>query len=217
MHPPSDMCKRLWRIHPQLRLAWAGRPPTYQGELNPGSFAVVQLYHISDVGRPGEEHTFRQLWDVDWIADEYGYLKTKRVSRGPIFSKDGLPRKDWSPLRVPIFVCTIDEAYHDAVTGEPLGADDVWSGKFLDSIRHWLMPIKDRVKKSHALRNQEIADEAEETAAEMGDFLLWEANKADQRSDASMARKFYRDELEAHEQKQQAADERLRNTYRVPD
>jgi len=213
MHPPVDMCKRLYRIHPQLRLAWAGKP-SIDDKLNNGSFAVVQLYHIRDVGKADETHTFRQLWDYETVTDSLGRPTLKRVDRGPIFSKDGSTKRDWNSLvRVPVFVCTIDEAYTDPVTGEPLKFEDVWTGRFLVAIRRWLMPIKDRIREAQALHAKETIEKANAVSDEMTDFLLWEANKADQRSDASMARKFYRHGYEEIEKKNEKLDKEFQRMF----
>jgi hypothetical protein len=217
MYAPSEMCERLYRIHPQLRLAWAGRPPAFEGELNPGSFAIIQLYHIQDAGRVGEEVTFRQFWDVDHVINETGDMDTRRIDRGPIFSRTGRVVRDWNTsLRVPIFVATIDDRFVDPVTELKLSTWDVYSGRFLDTMRYWLMPIKDRIKAQVELRNKEIAVAADEVGRDMADFLWWEANKASSRSDTSQARKFHKEERKKFEARQQELDEQARNTYRVP-
>ena len=88
MYAPAHICKALWRIHPWLRFAWAGKP-TVGEELNPGSFAVVQLYHIQDAGKPDEEATYKKFWHVENHLDETNDLRCGRIDRGPIFNKDG--------------------------------------------------------------------------------------------------------------------------------
>lgn len=218
MHAPSEMCERLYKIHPQLRLAWAGRPPKDSEELNPGSFAIVQLYHVQDAGKVDEQTTFRQFWDVEDYLDETGTLRSRRFDRGPIFARDGSTRRDWnSAVRVPIFVSTLDEKFVDPVTELPLSTWDVYSGRFLDTVRFWLMPIKDRIKTQVALRNKEINVAADDVGKEMADYLWWEANKASSRSDTSQARKFHKEERKKFEARQEELTDKALHTYRVPD
>ena len=98
MHPPSWVCRRLHQLHPQLRLAWAGRQRQHDDELNPGSFALVQLYHVQDTGRVDNPTTFRLLWDVDPLVGEDGETTMVKADRGPVFSKNGTTHRDWDNL-----------------------------------------------------------------------------------------------------------------------
>ena len=51
----------------------------------------------------------------------------------------------------------------------------------------------------------------------MTDYLMWEANKSDARSDTSQARKFHKQTRKNLEAQQARIDKNLRNTYRLPE
>lgn len=173
MHAPPHACKSLYRLHPHLRLAWAGRAPKYPGELNPGSFAIVQLYHIRDVGSPSDPTTYRELWHSTVKADAYMEPERVRIDRGPIFSKEGEVTPDWDKnTRVPIFVMTLDEKYVYP-DGEPFKIEDVQSGKFLGAIRTFLTPIKDRKYAADKAKYRRLKEAARGMSEEMGKQWWW--------------------------------------------
>lgn len=152
-------------------MAWAGRERAHPDELNPGSFAVVQLYHISDFGRPDKPHTFREGWELTVKAKEYGEPEFEPVYRGPIFNRWGGAGRDWDPLfRVPVFVATLDES-HSHKDGTPISIGDVFSGSVLETIKWWLIPIKRRIVEMHREQGEELNREAEDVAREATDFL----------------------------------------------
>ena len=77
-YPPVDICRRLARFHPQLRLGWDGENQT---------FGLIQLYHRRDA-----KLTYREFWD----------------NRGPTFSKTGRPIRDWDFwARKPVYLIDI--------------------------------------------------------------------------------------------------------------
>lgn len=160
MHPPSSSCKALYRYHPQLRLAWQGRSRHFAGEMNPGSFALVQLYHRDDVGSLDDPHTFREFWEVKGQFDAgTGELLNVRAYRGPVFNKHGGTSKDYDPLtRVPIFVCTLDGGY-SYPDGEFLTTEDVCTGKFMFAVEAWGTSIKERARKSRIAKAKEVKSE----------------------------------------------------------
>lgn len=161
-----------------------GRDRRHEDDLNAGSFAVVQLYHRNDIGSLDDPHTFREFWDT--TVDEYG--DRIRIDRGPIFAADGSTERDWDPYtRVPVFVMTLDKAYHYA-DGSPITTQDVFQGKFIEAIRHGLKPIVKRVRDSGRARAREVENQADAIGREMGDYLWYEANKTGQTRDTSITR-----------------------------
>ena len=208
MHPPSWVCRRLHQLHPQLRLAWAGRQRQHDDELNPGSFALVQLYHVQDTGRVDNPTTFRLLWDVDPLVGEDGETTMVKADRGPVFSKNGTTHRDWDNLsRVPVFVATLDESYN-------ITTKDVLSGKFLDSIRLWLTPIERRMRESAREKGRQLAGVMDDVAHEATSDLL----KASHRSDAAsvtMANKHAKEDIAKLEKKVEARG-RVEDSFELP-
>lgn len=179
MHPPGWICSALYRIHPHLRMAWAGRDRIHQEELNPGSFAVVQLYHCSDFGQADKPHTYREGWDLTVKPKPFGEPEFEPIYRGPIFNRWGGCQRDWDPLfRVPVFVATIDEEYSHK-DGTPMGIQDVYTGSFLETIRWWLVPIKRRIMEMNREQGKELNQEAEDIGREATDFLWSRAMRPD--------------------------------------
>lgn len=173
MHAPGWVCRRLHELHPQLRLAWAGREKQHADELNPGAFALVQLYHVHDTGHVDCPTTFRLLWDVNPVVGDDGETHMRKVERGPIFNKNGGTKRDWDNLsRVPVFVATLDEEYD-------MGPDDVLSGRFLDSIRHWMTPIERRMRESAREAGRTLSGAIDDVAHEVSADLVKESHKSD--------------------------------------
>ena len=110
--------------------------------MNPGDFALIQLYHISDVGDLNDPSTFRTLWNVQPTLDENGDTRFEKIDRGPIFNKRGGTTRDWDPLfRVPIFVATLNEEFGVSV-------EDILTGRIVEHIKRWMRPIVQRVTES---------------------------------------------------------------------
>ena len=175
MYPPSWACEAIYRIHPQLRVGWAGRPRRNSDELNAGDFALVQLYHISDVGPMSDPITYRETWDVTTVADEYGRTERVKVDRGPIYDKHGVSRRDWDPLfRIPIFVCTLNEAFEI----DRKNSDGVWE-QTIEKIRIWLSPIYDRIRAGEIAKGKRMNAQTEELADVFTDHLWKDANTND--------------------------------------
>ena len=210
MHPPSWICGALHRIHPQLRLAWHGREKRHENELNPGCFALIQLYHVSDVEEFEDPTTFRLPWVADPVEGSDGATRLKRVNRGPIFNKEGGTRMDWdSAFRVPIFVATLDEAYE-------ISTNDVLTGRFLDTVRRWMIPIKRRVAESAIEAGKNLESKADDVAGEMTDFLAHEANKPDATS-IVMANKHAKGDMNKLEKRLEKAHGQLADYYAPPE
>ncbi len=191
MHPPSAVCRALYRLHPQLRLAWQGRSRGGD-ELNAGNFAVVQLFHLKDCGGLADATTYQEFWNVT-TEMEGGTPRRVRANRGPIFNRFGGTSLDYDPaFRFPIFMMTLDDQY-EYPWGDPVdGVTDVMSGKFLIAMEHWLSPIKKRLADSY---DEYVADthyRAEELGREMTDHLWHAANKTGETSDHTVAYKHVR-------------------------
>ena len=139
MHPPEWVCEAVYRKYPQLRLAWAGRDPDYPGEINPGGFAIVQLYHVSDCGDIDEPITYREYWDVTNRVGEDGTVRRVRIDRGPIFARNGSTRRDWDSLfRFPIFCADLSAGYEFPWGEEIHPIKDVMNGRILLALdRDW--------------------------------------------------------------------------------
>lgn len=209
MHPPSWICKALHGVHPQLRLAWCGRERAHEDELNPGSFALVQLYHVSDIRDVDDPSTFRLTWDLDPVQTDDGKTQLRRVDRGPVFAKDGTTRRDWdSAFRVPIFVATLDEEYGFSL-------DDVVSGRFLEQVKQWLRPIEARLREAAEVRGKALETRADDVAGEIADATWFEAKKHTS-SGKIMANKHCRDDMKAFEAKKERAHGKLKNYFQPP-
>ena len=208
MHAPAWVCRRLHDLHPQLRLAWAGREKKYEGELNPGSFALVQLYHISDTGKSDDLTTYRMLWDTESYQGKDGEVRTRRVERGPVFNKSGGCSRDWDPaFRVPVFVATLDEDY-DLTTREVL------DGSFLTSVKRWMTSIERRMRESAREKGRTLAS----TIDDVGHTVAGDLMKDSQKSDAAtviMANKHAKPEMEKLERQAQARGS-IEDSFELP-
>jgi hypothetical protein len=195
MYIPGHICRQLYELHPQLRIGWFGRKRRYTGELNPGSFAVIQLYHIQDAGRPDEEHTYFTFWNPP------GHYF------GPIYNKDGGSRPDWDPVtRVPVCVANLEDF--------DIPLEDVLSGKFLLEVKEWMTPIRTRTVRSIKRRVKDLNDELEDIGGEAAEYLWRQA----QRSDAEtvvMADKHCRRDMERFEARKDWTNRMLGSYYDV--
>jgi len=210
MHPPPWICESLYRIHPQLRLAWHGREREHEDELNPGSFALIQLYHISDVQEFDDPATFRLTWGADPVEGADGATRLKRVDRGPIFNRHGTTKPDWdSAFRVPIFVATLDDDYE-------ISMDDVISGGFLKDIKRWTVPIERRIRESADVAGRDLNSRAEDVGGQMADFLAHEANRPDATT-VIMADKHAKPDMDNFEKKAERAHGQLEDYYTPPE
>ena len=208
MHPPLSVCRSLYALHPQLRLAWAGCEPKSESELNPGSFALVQLYHLSDVGGTADPHTYRTLWDVEPVADMWGIAEMRRIDRGPIFNRRGGTRPDWDPLfRVPVFVATLDKEYG-------VSREDILSGRIVEILRNWMRPIQERIETCAAEKGRQLDRDVDAMGREIAKDVWREAQKPDAET-VIMANKHCRKDIEHLESRKQFGDG-LKDYYSPP-
>jgi hypothetical protein len=174
LHATSDICKALYRLHPQLRLAWVGRERTYPDELNAGSFGLVQLYHSRDVGTPDDPVTYREFYDVTVRPDAFGGYELGHVDRGPIFSRTGSTRRDWDYLtRTPMLIGVLSDY--------GVSHYDVFSKRFLTAVQYWLTSPYDRAVQAAKAKGRE----AKRKVRDMGDQMAADLWKSAQRSDAT--------------------------------
>lgn len=212
MYPPGWVCEALYKINHSLRMGWVGREKRYEDELNPGSFAVIQLYHRSDIGFDDEIKTYREFWDRKILPNEKGIVQFVPAYRGPLFDRYGGSRIDYDPItRVPIFVCTIDENYHHK-DGRPMDIGDVFNGTFLDTIRYWLVPVQRRVREKYRELGKKIADTVQGVGEEAGKHLHFEANKSGH-TGQTVAKKFIKDEMRAVNERHEKSRASLENYY----
>ena len=208
MLAPSWLCKAVYRIHPQLRLAWVGRDRKYEDELNAGSFALVQLFHIRDLGLDDASLQYKTRWDIEFVADEWGNSEGTRIRRGPVFSKNGTCTPDWDPLfRKPMYIANLEDY------GIPLS--EVLSGEFLGTVKEWLTPIKRRVIESAKEQGKLLKTKAEDIGDEAADFLWREAQRSDATS-VIKANKHCKEEMATFEKAKQAAAQ-LPSYYMPPE
>lgn len=219
MHPPGAVCKALYDVHPQLRLAWAGRPPKYPGETNPGSYAIVQLYHIQDCGDLDDTMvTFREFWDTTIRPNAHGQAERVRITRGPIFNKNGGTERDWDPLvRIPVFVMTIDEEYEYPDGSNFRGIEDVHSGKYLVAIKAYLAKdIKTRAIESGIEKGKTVARKIDEIGRDGADYLWHEANKTGETSDTSITYESTRHQLARLDRQNEMMKDEVRDMFLPP-
>lgn len=160
LYPPTVLCKKLANLHPWLRLAWHGRERLGPDDLNPGDFAIIQLYHQKDAGTPSDPKSYF----LHWQELPFG--------RGLIFNKHGGTRPDWDDLcRWPIYVADLGAF---GITKE-----QVFSGEFLETIKYWLRPARVRLEENARQMGKDLKSKAADMAGEQTDFLWSQANNAD--------------------------------------
>jgi hypothetical protein len=160
LYPPEAICQKLYTLHPYLRLAWHVRERQNPDEINPGDFAIIQLYHVKDAGTPDNPNTYLLHWAE---AGE---------GRGPIFNRKGGTRPDWpEDLRRPIYVARLGEY--------GITKDMVMSGEFLEIVKYWLRPSRVRLEENARAMGKELKSKAADIAGEQTDYLWYEANKSD--------------------------------------
>lgn len=208
MHAPSWICRKLYAMHPRLRLAWAGRPAQNADDLNAGSFAIVQLYHRKDCGSPDAPTSFREFWKASSREDPDGTNRAYRLERGPIFSKDGKTIEDWTDSFHPIYVANLKDF---GVSNE-----DVLTGKVLETINRWLTPVTKRMREHAKERGREMDSKVESMSKEMQSYLIRESQKPDAPS-VIMAPKHCKEDMQKFERKMERLNaEKFEETLQPP-
>jgi hypothetical protein len=170
-------------------------------ELNPGSFALVQLYHVRDA-----DGCYRELWDRTDVQDNDYTVRTVRIDRGPVFAKDGGSRKDWDERYVPVYVANLADY---GITPQ-----QVFSGEFLGTVRRWLTPIVKRVVDSAREAGKDLKRQTGDIADEAAKFQWREAQRADA-TRPCLAYKHCKDDMKAWERQRERASN-LENYYMPP-
>lgn len=211
MHPPSSVCEALYRKHPQLRLAWEGRPGK---ELNSGTFGIVQLYHIQDCGDIGDPNTFREYWNVTSQIGESGLVERVKTDRGPIFDRHGGTSLDYDPLfRIPIYVIGLNEQFSFPWGDRIRNIRDTMNGAFLEALDYWMTPIQPRIVDNRKSLEDDLRTRSEDLGGEMTDRLWYEANKTGETSPIT-AYKHEKKNLARYDH--WAQNDRLGDLYGVP-
>lgn len=149
MEAPSYICRKVAEEHKWARIGWMGRDrlPGEFEVMNPGQFALVQLYHTRDYGREGEL-TFREPWKKQW----------------PIQGKDG-GRPDWDPLtRHPVVVATLSK-------------EDVFSGKIIAMVREMSKSIVKRIYEANLTLGRELDCRVQDMCDDIGDRIYKEGQR----------------------------------------
>ena len=189
MFIPAHICKALYDMQPDLRMCWIGKRRKNEGDINPGSFGICQLYHNSNCGTPDEPQTYREFWDVEMkhIAGSYHNV---RVNRGVLFNREGTSERDFDPLfYTPMFI--VDLEHKDF----GLTKYDIFGTKFLRDVRRWLSPMYDRTVKSTNELGAEMNRRAADTAERAADYNWWLANQTSE-TGPRIARKHRKDEIQ---------------------
>jgi hypothetical protein len=177
MIAPGYVCKALYRLHPQLRLGWYGDD---RGE-EFGSFAIIQLYHISDAGTENDPKTLFQRWNPTG------------QHMGPIFNKNGGTSLDYDPLfRVPIVKAKLSDY--------GINTANVLNGRFLDLVKSWLIPLGRRMREDALERASTFKSNKESMVNEMSKDLWSEAQKPDAITN-NIAYKHCKDDIVAFEKR----------------
>ena len=75
MEAPRHVTEALYRVHKQARLGWVGREKGSPEELNPGSFALIQLYHARDASKT----YYGDLWNDRGPISGRPYDRLQRI------------------------------------------------------------------------------------------------------------------------------------------
>jgi hypothetical protein len=212
MWPPRWVCENLYGINRTLRMGWVGRDKKHEDELNPGSFAVVQLYSWYDVGYMDDLKTYREFWDRTLVPNDNGVVQFTPAFRGPLFDRHGGTRVDYDPFdKIPIFVCTIDEQYHHK-DGRAMSTQDVFNGSFLDTIKYWLVPYPRRLREQYREAGKRLANEVHGLGEEAGKFLYRESQRTGHTNNR-IAKKFTKGVMQKAELNHEKSRAQLENYY----
>lgn len=202
MHPPSFVCRSLFRLDPQIRLAWMGRKPAYQGELNPGSFCLVQLWHRDHYGSYAKPNTPNELWNVRPKIMPLGKVELVRAERGPVFSKDGSIKPDWNPFAYEL-------VYRANLRDFGISTEEVLSGAMLRKIERFYRPMKERMEEDRRQHISAVRDTAERVGREAGMRLYQGLQQHDIRLPVMTREDVVRDVRQHEEARQRRNAERL--------
>lgn len=174
MYPPAFVCRKLYELDPQIRLAWLGFKPRYAGELNPGTFCIVQLWKKDHFGSHERPNTPNELWNVQPVRLSTGDVEMRRVDRGPVFNKDAGTRPDWNVLAHEV-------VYRANLKDFGISLEDVMSGAILHKLGRFYRPLKERIEEDERERQWAMRHASEEMGREAGKRLHRALNDCDVR------------------------------------
>lgn len=174
MYPPSHVCRALYRLDPQIRLAWLGFKPQYAGHLNPGTFCIVQLWAKDHYGTFEKPNIPSELWNVQPYREQDGSYQSRRIDRGPVFSKNGDPTPDWD-------LNAYEMVYRMNLKDFGISTEDVLTGAILDKLERFYRPLKERIEESNRETIRMMKSRAEENGREAGMKLHRALNRHDVR------------------------------------
>lgn len=180
MEAPFWLCDAVHQIKPSLRLAWMGRDRQVADELDPGDFALVELYNQTEVGSLDQPRIVRELWDVSTEADAFGKPLMVKRNRGTVYSATGRPKPDWDHSKVPVLVARFRDF------GIPNAL--VYQGHILGVIKSWTTPVKQRIMNSVKERGQELTRQADDHSRKATDYLWHLANRTGEASNRTTTR-----------------------------
>lgn len=168
---PQWVLTAIERIHPRARVGWSGRSPRYEGELNPGSFVLVQLYHNRDARRailPGMWCDIEERWS----------------DRGPIYGSKWDPMQ-WTPFRVA-------EIPTEELLSGRFTADHsrLKSHERDNTLYEWIKPIGKRVSDSEDMVEAELSSRLDDISEATADYMLHRAARSDTCGAVATPRKF---------------------------
>jgi hypothetical protein len=177
MWAPRSACEALYRLDDKHRLAWRGSAPKSADDLNAGWFVIIQLYHRLDFGTFDDPITFRHNWYTQVYMDDMGYLDHRRVDRGPIFAADGGLIRDWNDDYIPIMVGSVHKGYQEWTGKRDLETRDVFTGRFILTIRSWRESVRDRMLDSAREKGKEVNRHLDDMGREHGKRMWHDALK----------------------------------------
>lgn len=184
----SWACQSLANLNKMARLAWMGRKPRYDGEVDPGDFALVQLYPKRLVGPLDMPYILSELWDYTLGVDQYGQPETRRISRGRLYDRKGGLTRDYDTISwIPVLVAKFAD-FGVANSAVPHGG-------FLPLVRAWSEDIIARHKRSAEEKGRALSADASAIAEENTDFLWSMAQNTDAWSDRTTTKE---ERVEAH-------------------
>jgi hypothetical protein len=124
---------------------------------------------------------------------------------------------DYDPaFRFPIFVMTLDSDYQHWDGSQIEGIQDVFNGRFLDSLSYWCTPIKERIRRNKQERFADLKSAAEDIGGELADEL-WHHSQKTSETRPMLSYKHSRDQIAKQDMKINTADQHLERLFEIPE
>lgn len=170
MEISSWACKFLARFNPLARLAWVGRPKRTPDELNPGDYALVQLFPAWEIGPLDAPLTIHELWNLTMRPNKHGAPEMVRIDRGTLFNSTGGTTPDWDPLQyVPVYTANFPDY--------GLSNYGISHGSFRPLLERWARPLRERKLESAKAKGADLKRQVDDIARNATDRLWHEASK----------------------------------------